>query len=93
GQNGNSINVYRAGNVTVSGNKIRGCAFSAVRANGAANVAISNNNCSSLGETALYIEFGFEGAVVANNIIDGAALGVVATNFNHGGRLATIHGN
>ncbi|WP_204311159.1 right-handed parallel beta-helix repeat-containing protein, partial [Klebsiella michiganensis] len=56
GQNGNAINVYRAGNVTVSGNKIRGCAFSAVRANGAANVAISNNNCSSLGETALYIE-------------------------------------
>ncbi|MGL4288518.1 MAG: TIGR03808 family TAT-translocated repetitive protein [Phreatobacter sp.] len=93
GQNGNAINVYRAGNVTVSGNKIRGCAFSAVRANGAANVAISNNSCSSLGETALYIEFGFEGAVVANNIIDGAALGVVATNFNHGGRLAAIHGN
>jgi uncharacterized secreted repeat protein (TIGR03808 family) len=93
GQNGNAINVYRAGNVTVAGNRIRGAAFSAIRANGAANVSITGNNCASLGEVAIYIEFGFEGAVVANNIIDGAALGIVATNFNHGGRLANIHGN
>jgi uncharacterized secreted repeat protein (TIGR03808 family) len=93
GQNGNAVNVFRAGNVTVSGNRIRGAAFSAVRANGAANVAITGNNCSSLGEVAIYVEFGFEGAVVASNIIDGAALGIVATNFNHGGRLANIHGN
>ena len=93
GQNGNAINVFRAGNVTVTGNRIRGAAFSAVRANGAANVAVTGNNCASLGEVAVYIEFGFEGAVVANNIIDGAALGIVATNFNHGGRLANIHGN
>jgi uncharacterized secreted repeat protein (TIGR03808 family) len=93
GQNGNAINVFRAGNVTISGNRIRNAAFSAVRANGAANIAITGNNCSSLGEVAVYVEFGFEGAVVANNIIDGAALGIVATNFNHGGRLANIHGN
>ena len=93
GQNGNAINVFRAGNVTITGNRIRGAAFSAVRANGAANVAVTGNNCASLGEVAVYIEFGFEGAVVANNIIDGAALGIVATNFNHGGRLANIHGN
>ena len=64
-----------------------------MRANGAANVAVTGNSCASLGEVAVYIEFGFEGAVVANNIIDGAALGIVATNFNHGGRLANIHGN
>jgi len=93
GQNGNAINVFRAGNVTITGNRIRGAAFSAVRANGAANVAVTGNSCASLGEVAIYIEFGFEGAVVANNIIDGAALGIVATNFNHGGRLANIHGN
>lgn len=93
GQNGNAVNVFRAGNVTVSGNRIRGAAFSAVRANAAANVAITGNNCSSLGEVAVYVEFGFEGAVIASNIIDGAALGIVATNFNHGGRLANIHGN
>lgn len=93
GQNGNAINVFRAGNVTITGNRIRGAAFSAVRANGAANVAITGNNCGGLGEVAIYVEFGFEGAVVASNIIDGAALGIVATNFKEGGRLAAIHGN
>jgi uncharacterized secreted repeat protein (TIGR03808 family) len=93
GQNGNGINVFRAGNVTVSGNRIRNCAFSAVRANGTANVSISGNSCSGLGETAIYVEFGFDGAVIANNVVDGAALGVVATNFSAGGRLATIQGN
>lgn len=93
GQNGNAINVFRAGNVTVAGNRIRGAAFSAVRANGAANVAITGNTCASLGEAAIYVEFGFEGAVIASNIVDGAALGIVATNFKEGGRLANIHGN
>lgn len=93
GQNGNAINIFRAGNVIVRGNSIRGAAFSAVRANAAANVAITGNNCGALGEVAIYVEFGFEGAVVANNIVDAAALGIVATNFKEGGRLAAIHGN
>ena len=35
----------------------------------------------------------FEGAVIANNIVDGAALGVSVTNFNKGGRLAVVQGN
>lgn len=93
GQNGNAINVFRADNVSISGNRIRGAAFSAVRANAAGNVSITGNNCSALGEVAIYVELGSEGAVVASNIVDGAALGIVATNFNHGGRLANIHGN
>ena len=93
GQNGNAINVFRAGNVIVRGNRIKTCAFSAVRANASANIAISGNHCAGLGETALYVEFGSEGAVIANNIVDGAALGVVVTNFNEGGRLAAIQGN
>ena len=44
-------------------------------------------------EVALYAEFGFEGAVIANNTIDGAAIGVAVTNFNQGGRLAVVQGN
>jgi uncharacterized secreted repeat protein (TIGR03808 family) len=47
----------------------------------------------SLGEVAIYAEFGFEGAVIANNTIDGAAIGVAVTNFNQGGRLAVVQGN
>jgi uncharacterized secreted repeat protein (TIGR03808 family) len=42
---------------------------------------------------ALYSEFSFEGAVIANNTVDGAAFGVSVCNFNEGGRLAVVQGN
>ena len=71
-------------NVTVRGNRIRNAAFSAVRGNAASNIQITNNTCTGLGEVAIYAEFGFEGAVIANNTIDGAAIGVAVTNFNRG---------
>ena len=45
------------------------------------------------GEVALYAEFGFEGAIIADNSVDGAAIGVSVTNFNEGGRLAVVQGN
>lgn len=93
GQNGNGINVFRAGGVLVSGNWIADCAFTAVRANSASNVQIIGNHCLRSGETALYAEFSFEGAVIANNLVDGAANGISVTNFNEGGRLATVTGN
>jgi len=87
------INVFRAGNVIVRGNRIARAAFSAVRGNAASNIQIVGNGCSALGEVAIYSEFGFEGAVIANNTIDGAALGISVTNFNEGGRLAVVQGN
>ena len=93
GQNGNAINVFRAHNVTVRGNRIRNAAFSAERGNAASNIQIANNTCTGLGEVAIYAEFGFEGAVIANNTIDGASIGISVTNFNHGGRLAVVQGN
>jgi uncharacterized secreted repeat protein (TIGR03808 family) len=93
GQYGNAVNVFRAGNVIVRGNRIRNTAFSAVRGNAASNLQIVGNTCTQIGEVALYSEFAFEGAVIANNIVDGAALGVSVTNFNDGGRLAVVQGN
>jgi uncharacterized secreted repeat protein (TIGR03808 family) len=93
GEYGNAINVFRADNVIVSGNRIRNAAFSAVRGNKASNLQIVGNTCTGLGEVALYAEFGFEGALIANNIVDGAAVGVSVTNFNQGGRLAVVQGN
>ena len=93
GQYGNAVNIFRAGNVIVRGNRIRNAAFSAVRGNTASNLQIVGNTCTGLGEVALYAEFGFEGALIANNIVDGAALGVSVTNFNQGGRLAVVQGN
>lgn len=93
GQWGNAINLFRADNVLVSGNRIEGAAFSAVRGNAARNLQIVDNNCRAIGETAIYSEFGFENAIVARNFIDGAANGISVTNFNDGGRAATVSGN
>jgi uncharacterized secreted repeat protein (TIGR03808 family) len=93
GQNGNGINVFRAGNVVVQGNRLRGCAFSGVRGNAASNLQVLGNNVTDAGEVALYAEFGFEGAVLANNVVDGAAIGVAVTNFKEGGRFAVVQGN
>lgn len=93
GQNGNGVNVFRAGSVLVSGNRIADCAFSAIRSNSGSNCQMIGNSCARSGEVGLYAEFAFEGAVIASNIVDRAATGIVATNFNEGGRLAVIQGN
>jgi uncharacterized secreted repeat protein (TIGR03808 family) len=93
GQYGNAINAFRAGNVIVRGNRIRNCDYSAVRGNSASNIHITDNSVSNVREVALYSEFSFEGAVIANNTVDGAALGVSVCNFNEGGRIAVVQGN
>jgi uncharacterized secreted repeat protein (TIGR03808 family) len=93
GQYGNAINAFRAGNVIVRGNRIRNCDYSAVRGNSASNIQITGNSVSDVREVALYSEFSFEGAVIANNTVEGAALGVSVCNFNEGGRIAVVQGN
>ncbi|ABD08239.1 Parallel beta-helix repeat [Rhodopseudomonas palustris HaA2] len=93
GQYGNAINAFRAGNVIVSGNRIRNCDYSAVRGNSASNIHITDNSVSDVREVALYSEFAFEGAVISGNTVDGAALGVSVCNFNEGGRLSVVQGN
>ena len=93
GQYGNAINAFRAGNVIVRGNRIRNCDYSAVRGNSASNIQIVNNSVTDVREVALYSEFSFEGAVIAGNTVDGAALGVSVCNFNEGGRIAVVQGN
>jgi len=93
GQYGNAINAFRAGNVIVRGNRIRNCDYSAVRGNSASNIQITGNSVSDVREVALYSEFSFEGAVIANNTVNGAAVGVSVCNFNEGGRIAVVQGN
>lgn len=93
GQNGNGIAVFRAGSVLISGNRIADCVFSAIRSNSGSNCQMIGNSCARLGEVALYAEFAFEGAVIANNLVDKAATGVSVTNYNEGGRLAVVQGN
>jgi uncharacterized secreted repeat protein (TIGR03808 family) len=93
GQYGNGVNIFRAGNVQVSNNVISDCAFTAIRSNSGNNIQIIGNNCARSGETAIYSEFAFEGAVIANNVVQGAANGISVANFNEGGRLSTVTGN
>ena len=93
GQNGNGVNVFRAGSVLVTQNHIADCAFSAIRSNAGSNCQMVANSCARSGEVALYAAFGFAGALIANNIVDTAATGISVTNFNEGGRLAVVQGN
>jgi uncharacterized secreted repeat protein (TIGR03808 family) len=93
GQYGNAINAFRAGNVIVRNNRISNCDYSAVRGNSASNIQITGNSVTDVREVALYSEFSFEGAVIANNTVDGAAFGVSVCNFNEGGRIAVVQGN
>jgi uncharacterized secreted repeat protein (TIGR03808 family) len=93
GPYGNAINIFRADGVIVQGNRINHASYSAVRGNASSNLAIIGNTATNIGEVAIYSEFGFEGAVISNNTVDGAALGIVVSNFNEGGRLAVVQGN
>ena len=85
--------MFQADNVIVRNNIIRKAAFSAIRGNAASDIQIVGNNCVGLDEVAIYSEFDFEGALVADNVIDEAGTGISITNFKEGGRLATVHGN
>ena len=93
GQHGNAINAFRAANVIVRGNRIRNCEFSGVRGNSASNIQITGNSMTNMREVAIYSEFAFEGAVIANNTVDICAIGAVACNYNEGGRIAVVQGN
>ncbi|MFN3171844.1 MAG: TIGR03808 family TAT-translocated repetitive protein [Hyphomicrobiales bacterium] len=93
GPYGNGINVFRADDVIISGNTIHDCDFSSVLCNAASNIQMVGNTCTQSGEVAMFAEFGFQGAIVANNVIDGAANGISIANFIDNGRMAVVQGN
>ena len=93
GPNGNGVIIFRAGSVTVANNRITDCEFSAIRDNSGDNAVITGNNCARLNEVAIFVEFAFSGAVVSNNLIEKAGMGISITNFNDGGRLAVCANN
>ncbi len=93
GQNGNGINIYKAGNVIVSNNRVSDCAYSAIRNNSGNSCQIVNNAISRTAEVAIYVEFAFEGAVVSGNMIEDVGFGISMANLDQGGRLAVCSGN
>ncbi|PZU91774.1 MAG: TIGR03808 family TAT-translocated repetitive protein [Chelatococcus sp.] len=93
GPNGNGISLYRAGGVIIEGNTLRDCAMSFIRNNSGSGVQILGNQGRRCGEVALYCEFAFEGAIIANNLVEDCAQGADITNLDHGGRLSVFSGN
>ncbi|MGL4729415.1 MAG: TIGR03808 family TAT-translocated repetitive protein [Bosea sp. (in: a-proteobacteria)] len=93
GQYGNGISIFRAGGTIVEGNVVRDCAYSFIRNNAGPGGQVMGNNGQRCGETGIFIEFGFEGAVVANNRLEDVANGISITNLDQGGRLAVCSGN
>jgi uncharacterized secreted repeat protein (TIGR03808 family) len=93
GQNGNGINVWKAGNVLIANNRVSDCAFSAIRNNSGSNCQILGNSVSRTDEVAIFVEFAFEGAVVSNNLIENVSFGISITNLDQGGRLAVCANN
>ena len=93
GQNGNGINVSKANSVQVTGNRITDCDFTAIRGNGASDFQVIGNSCAGLGEVAIYVVSGSEGAIISNNLVDKAATGISIADFEEGGRMAVVQGN
>ncbi len=93
GQNGNGISVFRAGGVIIEGNQLRDCALSFIRNNSGSGVQILGNQGRRCGEAALYSEFAFEGAIIANNHVEDCASGASMTNLDQGGRMAVCANN
>jgi uncharacterized secreted repeat protein (TIGR03808 family) len=93
GPNGNGVVLFKAGGVIVEGNSFRDCALTFIRNNSGASVQMLGNNGRRCGEVAYYSEFAFEGAIMANNLVEDCAQGFNITNLDHGGRLAVCSGN
>lgn len=93
GQYGNGINTWQADGVMISNNHISDCAYSTIRSNSCSNIQMTNNTCLRAGETSIYSEFAFQGALIAGNIVDGGARGISIANLDHGGRLTVCANN
>jgi len=93
GPNGNGISLFRAGGVVIEGNSLRDCALTFIRNNSGSAVQILGNQGRRCGETGLYSEFAFEGAIIANNLVEDCAQGANITNLDHGGRLSVFANN
>lgn len=102
GANGNGVAVYLANDVSVTGNIIMNCSFSAVRINGGSRCVIADNTCWNIREGCLYYEAPASGqngtgVTIVNNKVDTAGDGIYVTNSGYFGdgtaRRAIIQGN
>ncbi len=93
GQNGNGINIFRAGDVLVSDNQIADCAFTAVRANSASNAGhLAINACAPAKQrsSANSNSKALWSATISSTALPTALRLPISTK---GGRLASVTGN
>lgn len=102
GANGNGVAVYLANDVSITGNIVLNCDFSAVRINGGSRCTIAGNTCWNIREGCLYYEAPASGqdglgVTIVDNKIDTAGDGIYVTNSGYFGdgvaRRAAIKGN
>lgn len=93
GPYGNGVSIWGAGSVRVERNKIRRCAYTAVRNNAGHGVQVIGNDCKGFGEKAMYAEFGAKNSVFRDNRIEDAGAGVAVANAEAGTDGALIAGN
>jgi uncharacterized secreted repeat protein (TIGR03808 family) len=92
GQYGNAVNIFRAGNVIVRGNRIRSRLLGAARQHGV-EPADRRQHLHRPRRGRALRRVRLRGRAHRQQFVDGAALGVSVTNFNQGGRLAVVQGN
>lgn len=90
---GNGVLVFAAGGLRVENNKIRRCAYSAVRNNAGHDVLVIGNDCETFGERAMYAEFGAKRSTFQNNKIHDAGAGIGVANADRGTDGAVVAGN
>jgi len=93
GPYGNGVGVYRAGAVRVENNRIHRCAYTAVRVNAGHEVQVIGNDCKTLGERAMYAEFGAKRVVFRDNRIEDAGAGLSLANAPEGTDGGGAYGN
>ena len=92
-EGGNGIMVRNGASVTVSGNHIRHCAQSAIRAEAGSNCQITGNSCDHLGGIAIWATGNLGGALISHNLVDQAATGISVSAAGDDDAAAVIQGN
>ncbi|HOV03717.1 MAG TPA: TIGR03808 family TAT-translocated repetitive protein, partial [Kaistiaceae bacterium] len=93
GDRGNGIDVFRAGGVILSGNRIADPAAAGLRVRAAANVQITGNAVARAGDTGIALGADSDGAVLSANVVDGAANGIALGTAGRGAELTACTGN
>jgi uncharacterized secreted repeat protein (TIGR03808 family) len=93
GGHGHGVEIFRARGVAVASNRIADCTGSAIAIAGTSGAQVTGNQCRRSGATGIQAADASDGALMANNLVDGAVGGLALTGLAADSRLAAITGN